>query len=117
MLIRPDDGECTSELQRFVPHLQVDGQIRYKTEPDCIDSLICLNSEHEPLLQLLDVTLGALTAYRNGRHVRFETSVAKSELSMHTYKAFGVKDLTKNHDAGRWFSIWNVVPRKRVPRG
>ncbi len=117
LLIRPDVGECTSELKRFVPHLHLDGQLRYKTPADCIASLVCLDSKNEPLLQFLDVTLGALTAHRNGRHARPETSGAKTELAIHAYKAFGVSDLTKNTDKGRWFSIWNVIPRKRGPRG
>jgi hypothetical protein len=76
--------------------------------------LVCLDSKNEPMLQLLDVTLGPLTAYRNGRHLRPDASNAKSELAVHAVTALGIKDLTKNQDAGRWFSIWNVVPRKQA---
>jgi hypothetical protein len=115
LLIRPDDGACTSELSGFIAALHVDGQRRYKTEPDCIHSIICLNSTTEPLLQFLDVSLGALTAYRNGRHLRPGTSEAKRTLAEYTFHAFGIGDLTKNLNQ-RQLSIWNVVPKKRGPR-
>jgi hypothetical protein len=118
LLVRPDDGECTSELERFVPALNADGLIKYKAAPNCIRSLICLDSKNEPMLQLLDVTLGALTAFRNERHIRFETSAAKAELANYAHDRFGIKDLKKNSDDGRRFSIWNVIPMmRRGPRG
>jgi hypothetical protein len=117
LLIRPDDGACTSELKKFVAPLCFDGHIKYRAKPDCIKDLVCLNSEKEPLLQLLDVTLGALTAYRNGRHLKASTSKAKSELAAHTVKAFKIKNIAANWDDGRRLSIWNVIPsRKRGPR-
>jgi hypothetical protein len=115
LFIRPDDGACTSELKKFVEALHVDGQSRYKSEPDCIHSIVCLNSTTEPLLQFLDVSLGALTAYRNGRHLRQGTSDAKRTLAEHAYHAFGIIDLTKNLNQ-RQLSIWNVIPKKRSPR-
>lgn len=95
IFIRPDNGACTSELEKFVDALHIDGTYRYKSDPDCIDSIICLNSTKEPLLQFLDVSLGALTAYRNGRHLLDTTSEAKRALAEHAYHAFGVADLTK----------------------
>ncbi len=117
LFIRPDDGACTSELEKFIDALHIDGQSKYKAAPDCIDSIICLNSTREPLLQFLDVSLGALCAYRNGRHLRPETSEAKRILAEHAYHAFGIPDLTKNAHLGRPLSIWNVIPRRRGPRG
>ena len=70
LFVRPDDGPCTAELQKFVDALHIDGQLKYKCQPDCIHSIVCLNSRKEPLLQFLDLSLGALTAYRNDRHLR-----------------------------------------------
>lgn len=114
LLVRPDDGECTSELQKYVPALEVDGFNRY-SKPPCIKNVICLDSEREPLLQLLDVSLGALTAYRNKRHVEFLTSAAKSEVATYAFEKFGNRDLSRNFDDGRRLSIWNVRPKKRGP--
>jgi uncharacterized protein DUF3800 len=115
LLIRPDDGECTSQLEQFVPALHAEASKKYGSENDCIASLVCVNSKREPLLQLLDVTLGALCAYRNRRHERPETRQAKRDLANYAHKAFGNRDLTRNHDSGRWLSIWNVVPKRRDP--
>jgi hypothetical protein len=117
LLIRPDDGACTSELEKFVPHLHNDGYAKYRADRDCIKNLICLSSENEPLLQLLDTSLGALTAYRNNRHLREGASKTKAELSEHTNKAFGIADITRNWDDGARLSIWNVIPKRRGPRG
>jgi len=83
IFIRPDDGPCTSELEQFVEALHIDGQLRYKTAADCIHSIKCINSRKEPLLEFLDVTLGALTAFRNGRHLRPGTRDAKRILAEH----------------------------------
>jgi hypothetical protein len=77
LFIRPDDGACTSELEKFIDALHID----YNTTPGCVDSIVCLNSTSEPLLQFLDVSLGALCAYRNGRHLRKGTSEAKRTLA------------------------------------
>jgi hypothetical protein len=116
LFIRPDDGACTSELEKFVDALHADGAVKYKSAPDCIHSIVCLDSKREPLLQFLDVSLGALTAYRNGRHLRPETRDAKRLLAEHAYATCGIPDLTKNSSERMKVSIWNVVPQKRSPR-
>lgn len=76
-----------------------------------------MDSKREPFLQLLDVTLGALTAFRNERHLLFETAAAKAELAQYTVKALGISDITKNFDDGRRLSIWNVIPKRRGLKG
>lgn len=115
--VRPDNGSCTSELEQFVEALHIDGQRRYKTPSNCILGITCLNSTAEPLLQFLDVSLGALTAYRNGRHLRDGTREAKKALAEHAYLAFGIRNLSENFGQSRSLSIWNVIPKKRGPRG
>ena len=57
LFIRPDDGACTVELKNFIGALHIDGQFHYDCAPDCIDSITCLNSRTEPLLQFLDIPL------------------------------------------------------------
>jgi hypothetical protein len=115
--IRPDDGECTSQLKLFMPQLAQHGCSHYGTNPDCIADLECLSSGREPILQLLDVTLGALTAYRNDRHLIPGAALPKTTLAKHAIDALAIKDIRKNFDDGRKLSVWNVIPRLRGPRG
>lgn len=117
ILIKPDDGECTSQLKQFAQALAMDGQLRYRSHPQCIDDIVCSNSNREPMLQLLDVTLGALTAFRNNRHLVEGASASKAALAQHTIAALGIKDINKNYDDGRRLSVWNVIPKKRGPKG
>jgi hypothetical protein len=117
LLIKPDDGDCTSQLKKFAMSLSIDGQFKYGAHPDCISDIVCTGSKHEPFLQLLDVMLGALTAFRNGRHLLPETATAKAELAKHAVTALGIKDIARNFDDGRRLSIWNVIPQRRGPKG
>jgi hypothetical protein len=48
IFVRPDDGPCTAELEQFKDALHVEGQLRYRTKPDCIDSIVCINSRSRP---------------------------------------------------------------------
>ena len=115
IFIRPDNGDCTSKLEKFAGPLAIDGLFKYDTHPDCIADIVCLDSKREPFLQLLDVTMGALTAYRNERHLLPETTQAKAELAPHAVTALGMKDIKKNWDDGRRLSVWNVIPKKTRP--
>lgn len=116
IFIRPDNGECTRLLPDLKDALHLDGQLKYQTHPDCIDSISPLDSKKEPLLHLLDVSVGALSAYRNGRHTLESVGPTKRELAEYAFKAFGLKSLKGNRDDGCKFSIWNVIPKIRGPR-
>jgi uncharacterized protein DUF3800 len=111
--VRPDNGECTRLLPGLKDALNLDGEFRYRTHADCIQNIIPLDSRNEPLLQLLDVSVGALSAHRNSRHLREESGPIKRELAQHAFKAFNLKSLNGNRDDGCKFSIWNVIPKKR----
>ena len=113
LFIRPDDGECTRQLPALKEALQNDGFLKYQTHATCIDSIVPLNSRNEPMLHLLDVPLGALTAFRNGRHLLDHVGQPKRELAEYARTALGIRSLMGNRDDGNKFSIWNVVPRKR----
>jgi hypothetical protein len=111
--IRPDNGECTRLLPGYASALHIDGRHTYGIKDECINSIIPMNSETQPMLQLLDVMVGALTAYRNGRHLLQTLSGHKKELALYAFEAFGKKDLTQNRDEGNKLSVWNAVPKKR----
>jgi len=62
--------------------------------------------------------VGALTAYRNGRHLLGTVGEPKQTLAQYAFDAFGKKDLKVNkvnRDEGNKISVWNVVPKKRSP--
>jgi hypothetical protein len=88
--------------------LLADGK-KYDRHPECIDSIECLDSAAEPILQLLDVSLGAFAALRNDRKLKG----GKRHLADHAAELLGVRHLAKNYDEGVRFSIWNAVPSRR----
>jgi hypothetical protein len=114
--VKPDNGECTRLLPGLKEALHIDGQLRYKTHPNCISAIIPTDSKTEPLLHLLDVPFGALTAYRNSRHLRDDLGAPKKELAEYAFNAFKLRSIVGNRDDGCKFSIWNVIPRRRSPR-
>jgi hypothetical protein len=108
--IRPDGGNCTSALADQVHALHSDGSQRYHAAQDCIRSIEPRDSEREPLLQLLDVTLGAFTALRNRRTL----GEPKRKLAERVHELHGERDLSSNFDSKddpRRFSIWNARPK------
>jgi len=114
--IRPDDGDCTKKLQDQQEALLFEAIHKhgYDVKPDCIDSIEPRESLKEPLLQLLDVTLGAFTALRNERHLSPTYSPPKTALALLAHKINGSPNLLENSGAAvRHLSIWNVVPEYR----
>jgi hypothetical protein len=109
--IRPDDGDCTSQLVSYRDALTLEGQRKYDAHPSCVRSIEPRDSKREPMLQLLDVTLGAFTAVRNGRHERVHTATPKRLLADYALGAFGRPNLHGNTPkTERCLSIWNAVP-------
>lgn len=118
--VYPDNGDCTELLPRMKGSLNRKAKARFTFKQDCIDSIECRDSKSEPMLQLLDVTLGALTAYRNGRHEDPKTSETKRELAIYAFQRTGfesLSDSTPRHHSK--LNVWNVKPlwdTKRGPR-
>lgn len=77
LFVYPDAGDCTAYLPRMRNQLCAGGYNSMKSKPNCVREIVPRNSRTEPLLQLLDVTLGALTAIRNER----ATGDVKAELA------------------------------------
>lgn len=112
--IHPDGGECTNQLEDHLGALDYEGQARYRAQASCIKCLECRDSMTEPLLQLLDVPLGALTAVRLGRLDDPDMSAAKRELAEHTIARFDQPQLRGNSPATEMkLSIWNAKPNRR----
>ena len=112
--IRPDNGHCTAGLLKQVGNLHWQGAEMYGTPTNCVDGIQCLDSKREPLLQLLDIPLGAMAALRNNRVL----GPAKTDLANHVIGKRPGLDLAKNSPAAeRVFSVWNALPRRPDRRG
>lgn len=108
--LRPDGGDCTKQLTEFRPQLAYHAETKYGVPERNIASIQCRDSVNEPLLQLLDVTLGALTALRNARALK--PNGPKETLARRVYEWHSRPALAGNTPSDvRNFSIWNAVPK------
>lgn len=111
ILVRPDAGDCTAYLPKIIGGINADISLRYKVPHDAITHIQGRDSKDDPLLQLLDVSLGALTAARNGGHLNGQLSQIKTDLASYALGKCRV-GIDHNHDANhRRFSMWNVQPK------
>lgn len=109
--IYPDNGVCTEKLPLLIDSLNIDGRVVHGHKSDCVESIRCCDSEREPMLQLLDVTLGALTAYKNKRHLDPGTSDVKRHLAELAFKKTGLTTLDRSTGiSARKLNIWCVRP-------
>ena len=109
IFVHPDEGDCTSYLQTMRGALCAAGYRRKGCRPDCVKVIEPRPSHREPLLQLLDVTLGAFTAMRNKR----ELGEAKADLAAHIHAIWGKPDTAISSDPKRRpFNIWNATPSR-----
>ena len=77
LFIRPDNGPCTEPIPGLKYALLADGK-KYDRHPECIDSIECLDFAAEPILQLLDVSLGAFAALRRSQVKRRQAPFGRS---------------------------------------
>lgn len=107
--VYPDDGDCTLRLPELRGPLCADGYSR-GAKSNCVKEIAPRSSKREPLLQLLDVTLGALTAAKNER----QNAAPKMELIAHVLSQKSVPALSVGTDKNaRKFNVWNVTPKWR----
>lgn len=109
IFVYPDKGECTERLPDFRGSLNANCYTRYglgsfrQIEPR--------DSRNEAILQMLDVTLGALGAVRNGRHLAPNAAQAKRELAEYVLTKTGLASLGGNSiRTERVLSVWNATP-------
>lgn len=112
----PDDGECTAKLSDFLPAMWAEEYSRFSRENPSVKLIQPRCSASEPLLQLLDVTLGALAAARNGRHLTEGFSPIKRDLAEEALKLTGWPDIAGNcSPEERALNLWNAKPK--IKRG
>lgn len=109
IFVFPDGGDCTEQLSGLRGPLCADAFNKKGCRPDCIKQIEPRSSASEPMLQLLDVTLGALTAGRNRRQLGdFKAALLRDIHELHDRC-----DLTKNSPPEETtMNIWNVQPKR-----
>lgn len=106
--IHPDHGDCTSHLPAMRNQLCAAGYREKKTKPNCVPVLETRDSKREPLLQLLDVPLGALAALKNERDLKETKTALAARVLART------KWVDLNGNSGRkdyTLNLWNAVPK------
>jgi hypothetical protein len=120
VLVRPDNGDCTSYLRSMRDSLNGDIHGRFGGQRVTVVDVECRPSHVEPFLQLLDVTLGAFGSFRNARHLLATGSAPKRELAEYAVQRSGLHRLSSStHMDARVLNVWNVKPqgpKVRSPR-
>jgi hypothetical protein len=114
--IRPDGGDCTSDLPRFRHVLNSEARRRFGVRSDPIRSVDLISSVTAPMLQMNDVILGAISSHRNGRHLMPNASPHKTHLAEYVRSSFGLRTYGINTSQRQThFTLWNWrgVIRKR----
>jgi len=112
LLIRPDDGECTSYLPTMKEGMNSEIMLRYGVLYPPIADVAPCSSRTEPMLHLLDIVLGALTAARNGNVEDGKLAAPKLALARLILKRARIDDITgSDYVERRDFNLWNVVPK------
>ncbi|MCK1284053.1 DUF3800 domain-containing protein [Bradyrhizobium sp. 44] len=114
IIIHPDGGGCTAELPKLIGALNYDGKVKHGHKNSSVQHIECKDSKYEPMLQLLDVTLGALTAYKNNRHTDPITNATKKELAEYAVSKTNLASLERSSPmTAMKFNLWNVRPMWR----
>lgn len=109
IFVHPDNGDCTSLLLTHKGALNAHCVSRYGS--GSFRHIAPRDSKNESILQMLDVTLGALGAVRNGRDIAPGTAEAKRELAQYVFGKTGLTSLGGNSPrTERRLSVWNATP-------
>ena len=111
--IYPDDGEYTERLPTQIGALNHQGCTKFGGLAfGAVQEIVPRSSKSEPMLQLLDVPLGALAAIRNDRHRKNGYSPIKRELAEYVLQRTGWITIHGNSTWGQWhLNRWNVKPK------
>jgi len=115
--VRPDNGCCTEYLPKMLVGLNNDIHRKHGKPNNSIADIVPGDSRNEHLLQLLDVTLGALTSLRNNNHLSGGIGPFKIALADHTLACAPITNIAANSPITQnSFNIWNVMPSSTVPK-
>lgn len=110
--VRPDGGSCTEYLPKTIAGLNADICIHHGRDRHCVRTIQPCDSTKEPILQLLDVTLGGLTCLKNGNHENGVVAPYKAGLAVRTAEVLGISNIhASTHMNERVLNVWNVTPK------
>lgn len=110
--VRPDKGDCTAHLPQIMNALNNEAKASFRLLFEPFGDVQPRYSEDEPLLQLLDVTIGALAAAKNGTHRDGTLGDYKRELVDYVLAKAAPKTVNKSTPIReRKFSLWTVRPK------
>lgn len=104
----------TTPLDKLHRILNAGASKDYKLDFGPVRVLVSKDSKKDDILQINDVILGAVSAYKNKRHELDGARASKSELAEYVLKKSGA--LTYDLDTPKsntHFSLWNRKPRRR----
>ena len=109
--VRPDKGDCTSELLFIIDALNREAKSRHRLLFEPFGDVQLVDSRRELMLQLLDVTIGAMCAARNRTHLAGEMAPYKAGLVEYVQEKMRPHSVDKSTGHGdHRLSIWNVRP-------
>lgn len=108
IMVYPDKGQDSSQLQNFRRPLCFDAYQRYETAVGCVSAIQPQDSEMHGLLQMVDIIVGAISYQRNERHARERCAASKRMLAAYVLEKSKRPDWTTDTAATeRFFTIWN----------
>ena len=103
--VRLDIGNDSADIIEKRVQLCATAYKKYKTKPNCIRSIIAMNSKSSGIIQMSDVICGAIAAERNERNQSaHKTALRAYVLDKHVNDSWAI-DTPSN--AGRRFTVWN----------
>jgi hypothetical protein len=111
IMIRPDKGDCTSYLPQIMDGLNHESQAKFKLLFEPFINIEPRESQDEPILQLLDVTIGALCAAKNGTHLSGALGSYKCGLVEYALLKLCHRHINESTPmTERKISLWSVKP-------
>jgi hypothetical protein len=111
IMIRPDKGDCTSYLPKIMDGLNHESQAKFRLLFEPFTNIEPRESQDEPILQLLDVTIGAMCAARNGTPLNGALGSYKCGLVEYALLNLSPRHIGESTPIKeRQISLWSVKP-------
>ena len=115
--VRPDAGDCTQDLPKFLDALNADATRRFELATRPIMSIDLVHSASVNLMQMNDIILGAIASHRNERHKKEGAAKHKTHLAEVVRVCLNVPNFTINTPWNKNVTVWNWKPQKLAARG
>lgn len=100
----PDRGDDSKEVISFRGAICASAYTKFKARPNSLKAIQPQNSERQPIIQMVDVIIGAIAAKREDRTLKPH----KASLADYVLHNSPVSDWSKNTSANaKKFNVWN----------